>query len=80
MEWTHCTRALVSLAWGSPQMTIWPQQKGNSHVRYGGAAPRPSRASLFSLHPLISLRRNGTQLSIPQTSCQEAASDSLLSK
>ena len=33
MEWTHCNRALVSLAWGSPQITIWPEQKGNSRVR-----------------------------------------------
>lgn len=58
MEWTHCKRALVSLAWGSPQITIWSEQKGNPSDRYQGLDPDPPRLLRPPYPNPIALRRN----------------------
>lgn len=51
MEWTHCIRALVSLAWGSPQTTIWPEQKSHPVSEREKLGPRSARTSPSFLHP-----------------------------
>lgn len=51
MEWTHCIRALVSLAWGSPQTTIWPVQESHPVSEREKIGPRSARTSLSFLHP-----------------------------